>query len=292
MAVATVGAGATAAVAAGPARLAVDAAPLVLSHDGVRYTGDLRVTVRNTGGTTADSVSLLFGVPAGLKYETNNGAGVCVFGPNEVGCGMFGAIEPGERVTYRLSFGAFAAPAARARVTATATLTVSPGSPEGPGAGSDTFAGILRGTTGSIRHPRPYAPATEARTQVTAGPAVVQAQPDVPGTYEVRIPVTVRAGNDIPNDFASVSATAPPGGGFVHTDPSTVCTSVCDVPGSPMWFAAGETRTFALVFSYTPPSLPVAETVTVRVEMRWGAIVQPEAAPARNTATVPLTIAG
>jgi hypothetical protein len=43
-----------------------------------------------------------------------------------------------------------------------------------PGAASDTYAGILRSTTGSIRSPRPYTPSTVARTQVTAGPAAVR----------------------------------------------------------------------------------------------------------------------
>ncbi|GIJ73544.1 hypothetical protein [Virgisporangium ochraceum] len=288
MTVAVVGSGATAAAAAGPARLVVDTAPLVLGHDGVRYTGDLRVTVRNVGGTAADHVSVRLGLPAGLKFETSNGAGVCLFGADDIGCTFFAPVEAGARVTYTLTFGAFAAPAVRARVTAEAAITVTPGDPGSPGAASDRYAGILRGTTGSIRNPRPYAPSTEARTRVTAGPAVVQQAAD---GYEVRIPVTVRAGADIPNDYAAVWTTTPPGGGFVHTEPSAVCAGSCMVPGQPTWFAAGETRTFTLIFSYTPPALPVAETVTVRVEMRWGANGQPEAAPAQNTATVPLVIA-
>lgn len=287
MTVAVVGSGATAASAAGPARFVVDAGPLVLAHDGVRYTGDLRVTVRNVGGTAA-TVSMRLGLPAGLKFESSNGGGVCMFGENEVGCSLFAPVEAGGRTTYMFSFGAFAAPAVRARVTAEASLTVTPEGAGSTGTASDTYAGVLRGTSGSIRHPRPYAPGTEARTVVTAGPAVVQKLGDA---YEVRIPVTVRAGNDIPNDFGSVSAVTPPGNASPRTEPSAVCTSTCDVPGDPMWFAAGETRTFTLVLSYTPASLPVAGTVTVRVEMRWGALGQPEAAPARNTATVPLTIA-
>jgi hypothetical protein len=287
--------GSTAAAAAGkaagtgPAKFTVDAGQLVLSHDGARYTGTMRVTVRNTGGEAASSTSLRIALPAGLKYE--GGAGVCLLGSAEVRCDSFETVEPGARATFTLSFGSWAAPAARARVTASATLTAAPGGAGSAGAASDTYAGILKSTTGSIRNPRPYTPSTVARTQVTAGPAAVQEVPSTTGLreFQVRIPVTVRAGNDIPNDLGMVRTITPAGSGFVGTDPSTVCASTCEVPGG--WLGAGEVRTFALVFTYSTATVPVNETVTVEVTMNHAGVTQPEAAPAANTATVPLVIA-
>jgi hypothetical protein len=235
---------------------------------------------------------LRIGVPAGLQFLGSDG--VCLpsgGAPDETVCGMFDAIEPGAQKTYTVAFASSAAPSARARITAAADLTVSPDTDGGPGAASDTYAGILKSTTGSIRHPRPYTPSTVARTQVTAGPAAVQELPGTPGTreFEVRIPVTVRAGNDIPNDRGVVSAIAPAGSGLPHTEPSAVCTDVCELPGG--WMAAGETRTFQIIFTYSTTTVPVNETVTVEVGMIYRNIAQPEATPAHNTATVPLTIA-
>jgi hypothetical protein len=298
LAMAALSVGGTAAAAApagqlaqarGPATFVVDAGPLVLNHDGNHYAGNLPITVRNTGGEAAQSTALRIGVPSGLKFIGSDG--ICTFGVDEVFCDLFGVIEPGARQTFSVSFGAWAAPAARARITASAGLTVTPNSAGQPGAASDTYAGVLRGSTGSIRNPRPYAPATVARTEVTAGPASVTELPGTTGTreYEVRIPVTVHAGNDIPNDFGQVRTTAPEGSGFVRTDPSTVCGSTCDVPGD--WLAAGNTRTFAIVFTYSTATLPVDETVTIEVFMSRSGSAQPEAAPARNIVSVPLTIA-
>ncbi|WP_204010159.1 hypothetical protein [Virgisporangium aurantiacum] len=275
--------------ATGPAKFTVDTAPLVLSHDGTHYTGDLRVTVRNVGGEASENTMMELGLPAGLRFNSSDG--VCTFGEARVYCAMFGGIEPGARKTYTLSFGSWAAPSARARITSVADLTVTPDGEGATGAASDTYAGILKSTTGSIRHPRPYAPSTVARTQLTAGPAAIRELPGTAGTreFEVRIPVTVRAGNDIPNDFGVVRIAKPEGTSLPHTEPSAVCTLDCEVPGD--WMAAGETRTFDIVFTYNPATLPVDEKVTLEGVMNHGGLIQPEATPARNTATVPLTIA-
>jgi hypothetical protein len=267
------------------ARFRVAAGPLVLTHNGSRYEGTMRVSVRNVGTQGASGALLSLGVPPGLLFLGVTDGGGCV-GLDPVQCVLFTPLEPGARTTYTMSFGAFAAPARHARRSAAATVTVTPSGQSGPAVGgSATYSGLLRGTTGSIRRPRPYLPATTPDAAVRAGTPVVE--PDGTGAYAVRIPVTVRSKTDAYNSGASVQISAPPGSSFPSLDPPSVCTSSCIVPGG--WMGSGETRSFAVVFTFRPANGPGRYPVTIRAAMLGGN--QPDANPDDNVVTVDLIVA-
>jgi hypothetical protein len=277
------GAGVAAAETPGAARFRVTAGPLVLSHDGGRYTGTMRLTVRNIGGAPADGASMLLGVPAGLRF-LGVSDGVC-FGVEPASCGLFTVPAPGERVTYTVSFGGYAAPARYARRTDRATVTVTP-SGTTAGGGSASFTGVLRGTSGTVHHPRPYRPATTYDAAIrAAGTPVVE--PEGSGGYAVRIPLTVRSRTDARNEGAIVWITGPEGTGFPSVDPPAICMSACAVPGG--WMGAGESRSFAVLFTLRPVG-PGPYRVTIRAAMANG-VEEPDRTPADNVVTVDLSIA-
>jgi hypothetical protein len=277
------GAGVAAADTTAAARFRVTAGPLVLSHDGTHYTGTMRVTVRNVGHAPATDASLSLGVPPGLKFLGVDNGGGCI-GANPIGCTLFDPPAAGKRTTYTLSFGSYAAPARFARRTDSATVTVRPGGTTAV-AGSANYNGVLRGTSGTVRHPQPYHPATTYDAAILAEIPLVD--PDGTGGYNVRIPLTVSSRTDAANDGAFIVITRPEGSGFPSVDPSAVCTGGCEVPGG--WLAKGETRTFAVLFTFRPVG-PGPYVVTIRVGMNVFP-EQPDDTPDDNVVTVDLNIA-
>jgi hypothetical protein len=276
------GAGVAAADTADAARFRVTAGPLVLSHDGTHYTGTMRVTVRNVGGAPATDASLSLGVPPGLRFLGVDNGGGCM-GADPLGCVLFDPPAPGKRATYTLSFGSYAAAARFARHSDAATVTVKPGG--AAGAGSASYTGVLRGTSGTVRHPRPYHPATTYDAVIGAGTPIVE--PDGTGGFNVRIPLTVRSRTDAANDGAFIVINAPEGSGFPSVDPSAICMSGCAVPG--FWLAKGESRSFALLFTFQPVG-PGPYPVTIRAAMN-AFPEQPDVTPDDNVVTVDLNIA-
>ena len=272
--------GAATAVDAGP-RFRVTAGPLILRHNGTRYEGTMRVTVRNVGTEATSGGVLSLGMPPGLTFLGVTDGGGCV-GANPIGCGLFRSLEPGERTTYTLSFGAFAGPARYARRTDNATVTVTPNGGTGE---SVSYAGVLRATLVSLRKPRPYRPDTGYDAGISAGTPVIE--PDGTGGYGVRIPVAVRANTDAYNSGAVVTITAPAGSGFPRLDPPGVCTSACEVPGG--WMAKGESRSFDVVFTFRPAGSG-RFPVTIQTRM-VGDPDQTDRNPADNVVTVDLIIA-
>jgi hypothetical protein len=277
------GAGVADADTADAARFRVTAGPLVLSHDGTKYTGTMRITVRNVGHAPADGATLLLGVPAGLRFLGVDNGGACMLG-DPIGCALFDPPAAGQRATYTLSFGSYAAGARNARRTGSATVTVKP-SGETASAGSASYAGVLRGTSGTVRHPRPYHPATTYDGVIGAETPLVE--PDGTGGYNVRIPLTVRNRTDAANDGAFIVITAPEGSGFPSVDPTAICMSGCEVPGG--WLAKGESRSFAVLFTFRPVG-PGPYLVTIRAAMN-AFPQQPDVTPDDNVVTVDLIIA-
>ena len=276
-------------VSPGPPKITIETEGPVLSHNGQKYFGTMIVTVRNRGGQATSARMLRIGLPNGLKLISAYPANDCLsFGTPYVDCLTDEYLAPGDVVTYAVIFASGAAPVERARVTDTKLVTIVPAQSD-PADGE--FAGILRGTTGSVADPVPYTPATTARTVVTAGPAHAEEVKSTTGTpeYAVRIPVTIHAGTDLPNDYAGITISAPPGSGFAQTDPTAdFCTpAVCGIPG---WMAAGETRQFDVIFTYHPPTVPVTATVGLVANMYSGGVAQPEESPAHNSVEVPLVI--
>jgi hypothetical protein len=264
-------------------RFTVSTDRLVLSYNGTRYEGGMRVTVRNVGTERAAGGDLRIEVPPGLRFTGVTDGGGCTGIVPVVYCPLFVTPEPGRSHSYTVSFGSYAKPERFARRSAPATLTVTPSFTDA--GASARFAGVLRATTGSVRHPRPYRPATERDAVITAGAPVVE--PDGTGAYSVRIPVTVSSRTDAYNEGAllQVSGTYE---GFPRLEPPGVCLSLCEVPGG--WIASGERRQFDVLLTMRPAG-PGVYPVTLRTAMDANGSEAPDRTPGDNTVTVAVTIA-
>ena len=258
---------------------------LVLSYVDGRYTGQLPVKIRYTGSAPVRYTGVQFQIPAGLRLVRTNDydIGACIGPQSDMYC-LGPAFEPGQVRRYSLTFESWAAPQTRARITGTGTITVVPkeiGNPDPAGAtAADTFRGLLKGSTGSLRHPTRYTPSTSYDFTISSGATSVQSNPD--GTLLVTVPLTVRNTTDAPNTDAWVAFTLPSGVISWQLDPSAVCTSGCAVPGDAV-MVSGEERTFQLLLTLAAGTLPgtYAGTVSVTVSAEAGPVV--DATPADNT---------
>lgn len=283
------GFGGVAAASAAPTGFVVDAGRLVLSSGAAHYTGAMAVSVRNSSRDPADA-RILVTEPPGLRFL---GMGITV--PCMVMEGYWECIVSpfagGERRTVTLNFGSYAGPERFARVTAAATVAaVTPGATP-DAAATDSYAGVLRSVSGSVRHPRFYTPSTAYDLALAAsGDAVVTG--DASGAV-VGLPLVASDRTDAANDGAFVGVTIDGQRIMVlRVEPSAPCTHVCPVPGESDWMAKGEVRNFAL---FTMPAEIPAGTHLVQASGFMG--LRGEAAvdltPENNivdfTVTVPAT---
>lgn len=252
-----IGAGGVAAASTTSSGVAVHAGDLVLSSTAGTYTGDLAVTVRNFGSSPVPDAVLTLHVPAGLRFTGLTGGGGCT-GTSDVTCGL-DPFAAGERRTVTLSFGSYASPANVARVTERGTVTVAGGG----STAASRYDAILKSSSGSIRHPRPYRPSTAYDLAMRAGgdPVVTR---DASGV-SVRLPLVAQDRTDAFNNGASVGV-AIDGSDltiFPSVDPPAPCALTCPVPGDRDYLASGEVRSFAVLF--TLPADTAAGTYVVRV---------------------------
>jgi hypothetical protein len=264
--------------------LTLHAGDLVLARAAQQYSGTMAVTVRNTGSSPVSDAVLSLTVPAGLRFTGITGEAGCV-GTSAVSCGL-DPFAAGEGRTITLSFGSYAGPATFARVTERGTVTVTGG---GSSAASQ-YAGILRSVGGSIRHPRPYRPSTAYDLALRAGGSAVVTR-DASGV-SVRLPVVAKDRTDAVNDGASIGVAVDGSDTtiFPSVDPSEPCSTVCPVPGND-WLAAGEVRSFGLLF--TLPADTPAGTYTARVhgDMNAGTATPPtDLTPQNNTVAFTVTV--
>ena len=244
------------------------------------------MSIRNLSSTT------VFGdfeieIPAGLTVITLDGASACFGSRAHWSCGMNSAMGPGELRTVTVYFGSFAAGERYARITAPGKVTAAPSGTTTRNAWeSDDYAGILRSTTGSVRHPRPYQPSTVPDLALTAGSTVVTR--DDTGTYLVRVPLTVQDRNDAFNIGAYLRIDAPEGHGFPHVEPTAICIGVCDVWGG--WMASGESRDLAVLFTMPSGTAPGSYQVTVTGTMNENNGTPADVTPENNAVTASFTI--
>jgi hypothetical protein len=263
----------------------VHAGDLVLSRAAGTYTGELAVTVRNSGASPVADAVLGLHVPAGLRFTGLTGGGGCT-GTSDVLCGL-DAFAAGERRTITVSFGSYAGPARFARVTERGTVTVTGG---GSTAASG-YTGILKSSSGSVRHPRPYRPSTAYDLAMRAGGGPVVTR-DASGV-SVRLPLVAQDRTDAFNDGALVQV-AIDGSDltiFPSVDPPAPCVLSCPVPGPRDYLTAGEVRSFAVLF--TLPADTAAGTYVARVhgDMNAGTGTAPaDLTPQNNTVAFTLTV--
>lgn len=261
----------------------VSTGPLILSHNGTRYEGSMRLTVRNVGTERAVGAGLRIDLPPGLRFLSVTDGGGCPTLETVAWCALFVTPEPGHSSSYTVSFGSYAKPERFARRSARGTVTVTPDLTDA--GGSAAFTGVLRATTGSLRKPRPYRPATERDATITAGAPVIE--PDGTGAYSVRIPVTVGSRTDAYNEGALLQVSGAYEG-FPRLEPPAVCLNVCQVPGG--WMASGENRRFDVLLTVRPAG-PGVYPITLRAAMDANGSEAPDRTPADNTVTVAVTIA-
>jgi len=262
---------------------------LVLTHDGTHYLGNLRVSVRNLGSAPVSYGDFSVDIQAGLTMIGLDGVVTCMGFFPHADCVIDGTIEPGKAKTVTLTFGSFAAPERFARITGAGRVTAKPSGTSNPGPlATDDFAGVLRGSNGSVRHPRPYQPSTVSDFALTSGAPVVT-RDEVSGEFLVRAPLTAQDRTDAFNVGGAVDFSLPAGAGFRGTDPSAVCAGVCDVPGG--WMASGESRDFAMLFTMPAGTAPGTYQATFSGYMNTNSGTAPaDATPANNSVTVTFTI--
>lgn len=278
------GVGGGVATASTSAGFSVRAGDLVLSRAAGQYTGTMQVTVRNNSQNPVTDGIISVKVPAGLRFTGLTGGLGCV-GVTDVSCGL-DSFAAGERRTIALSFGSYAGPARFARVTERGTVTVTGGG----STAASKYTGILKSTSGSVRHPRPYRPSTDYDLVLRAGGEPVVTR-DASGV-SVRLPLVAKDRTDAFNDGASIGVAIDGSDSTIipSVDPSEPCTSLCPVPGV-SWLASGESRSFALLF--TLPADTPAGTYVARVhgDMNAGMITPPaDLTPQNNTVAFTLTV--
>ncbi|MDZ5444712.1 hypothetical protein U2F26_18510 [Micromonospora sp. 4G57] len=288
---------AAAAPAGGGLDADVSVGRLVLDPTERGYRGDLPITVTNLGRVdTYFSVTIVEPVagsignlspdsPCGFQGLQDNRRVVncLVPGPN---------LKPGERRTFSVAFQALTTPRDVA-MTATGgqvSVNVGDGSPEV--ADGESFVARFRSTSGSLRNPVPYVQDSQARASITtAGAATLVRQED--GSYQGRLPVTVRWSGDAAHDFLYVDATSLPAGVAIWgTDPQDLPSFFTNfvVPGGR--FMAGEERSFDVLLRAEPGTTAGdLGSVTFELSTRWDSIAVADADPADNAATFNVTAA-
>ncbi|MEW2141563.1 hypothetical protein AB0869_01955 [Micromonospora vinacea] len=281
----------TAALASTGAPAAISAGRLVLEPTGNGYRGTVAVTITNRS-RAADYYSILVTEPVAGSFDGLVPGGPCIQAdPVEnrrvIACSVSGPdLEPGERRRLDVAFEVLTAPRPYAMTAAGGRVEVMPGRTQQVAAGRD-FTTLFRATNGSLRHPRHYVQDTSANASLTAGADALTLTRQADGTYAGRLPVTVRYAGDAAHDYLAVQATLPAGVEIAGTDPqdSPSFGGFFDVPGGRM--AAGEERTFAVLFRTSPDTVAGdLGSVDLVLSTRYGAGEVADAAPADNNVRV------
>jgi len=272
------------ATSASPAGLSVRAGSLVLSRAAQQYTGTLQVTVRNNSKSPMTDGTLTIKVPAGLRFVGLTGESACVGDlTDSVSCGL-NSFAAGERRTIAVNFGSFAGPERFARVTERGTVTVTGGG----STAASKYAGILKSTSGSARHPRPYRPSTDYDLVLRAGGEPVVTR-DASGV-SVRLPLVAKDRTDAINSGGTIGVTVNGSTIIPSVDPSAPCTSLCPVPGTD-WLAAGESRSFAVLFTLPADTPAGTYVVQIHGDMNAGTGTPPaDLTPQNNTVVFTVTV--
>ncbi|GAA3343019.1 hypothetical protein GCM10020358_40130 [Amorphoplanes nipponensis] len=94
------------------------------------------------------------------------------------------------------------------------------------------FPALFRSTSGSVRNPQPYVPATTGALAVTAADVTLTRQAD--GTFAGRVPVTVRNDGDVAHRELWTEVAVPAGlDGWPAVEPSDVCVGAGRLPVPP-----------------------------------------------------------
>lgn len=284
---------APAAPTADPASLTLG--QLVLDPTGRGYRGALPVTVTNDSGADGHFHIRIVEPVAGSIRRTDP-QDVCTYGPlvenrRSLYCDVPGGVlEPGEQRSFSVGFEVLATPRTYPMIARGGTVEV------GLSDGSDTvtdltgYSARFRSTGGSLRNPVPYVPDTQAKAAITSVGAVTLT-PQADGTFQGRLPVTVRWAGDVAHDMLHVDATTLPAGVQIWgTDPQDLPSFFTSfvVPGDR--FMQGEERTFDVILRAPEGTVPGdLGSAVFRLTTDWNGDPVVDAAPADNTTSFTVT---
>ncbi|MEV6632985.1 hypothetical protein AB0M54_19775 [Actinoplanes sp. NPDC051470] len=193
--------------------VAVQAAPpsvsdqIVMEPGAYGHTGRLRVTFHNPSNDV-QWVSFRVTEPIRDSLRTGEDVNCLAVGREPDGravnaCDLWDGIQPGATRIVDLRFASPSKPEAFAQITPDpAVLDLGGGTPI-------RVPTVFRSTTGSLADPVPYQQDTVADVSLTAGDVTLTRQAD--GTFEGRVPVTVRNNGDAQN-WGAVTEVALPAG--------------------------------------------------------------------------------
>ncbi|MET8906255.1 hypothetical protein [Micromonospora sp. NPDC004551] len=191
-----------------------------------------------------------------------------------------GELSPGEQRTFTVDFQVLTTVQPYAMKAGNGELAVKVGGAE---VTDENFTTRFRSTTGSLADPQRYVQDRQPDAAVTvSGDLTMVRQPD--GTFEGRLPVTVRYDSDAAHGGMSiVGVNLPASFGYPW---SQECSHEC-VPGGE--FMEGEERTFDLYF-FASADTPIGDLGQAGVEVKALRLDgYPDSDPADNVATFSIT---
>ncbi|MCM0675865.1 hypothetical protein NCC78_14375 [Micromonospora phytophila] len=282
---------AAAAPAGGGLDADVSVGRLVLDPTERGYRGSLPITVTNRGAAdTYFSVTIVEPVAGSIGHlSPDSPCGFQGLQDNRrvVNCLVPGPdLKPGERRSLSVAFQALTTPQDVAMIATGGEVSVNVGDGNPAIADRESFDARFRSTSGSLRDPVPYVQDSQARASIsTAAAATLVRQED--GSYQGRLPVTVRWAGDAAHDFLFVEATTLPAGVRIWgTDPQDLPSFFTNfvVPGGR--FMPGEERSFAVLLRAEPGTVPGdLGTAIFQLDTQWDGNVVADADPADNTAS-------
>ncbi|MFF0469209.1 hypothetical protein ACFYPX_17465 [Micromonospora zamorensis] len=282
---------AAAAPAGGGLDADVSVGQLVLNPTERGYQGNLPITVTNRGrADTYFSVTIVEPVAGSIgNLSPESACGFQGLQDNRrvVNCSVPGDnLKPGERRSFTVAFQALTTPRGVAMIARGGRVEVNVGDGSEAIGDAESFAARFRSTSGSLRNPVPYAQDSQARASIsTAAAATLVRQED--GSYQGRLPVTVRWAGDAAHDLLFVEATTLPAGVQIWgTDPQDMPSFFTNfvVPGGR--FMAGEERSFDVLLRAEPGTVPGdLGAATFQLDTQWDSIVVADANPADNSAS-------
>ncbi|MEE6260459.1 hypothetical protein [Plantactinospora sonchi] len=194
-----------------------------------------------------------------------------------------GELQPGEQRAFTIDFQVLTEIKSYAMSAGNGRLAVKVG---GEVVADESFRTRFRSSTGSLRDPRPYVRDQQPESGITAGDLALVRQPD--GSFEGRLPLTVRYDSDAPHSGLYVITRDLPTGVYeTHTVPSDGCAHFC-VPGGQ--FMEGEARSFDLVF-VAPADTALGDLGEAGIEVQTDvSFPDPDADPSDNVTTFSVTV--
>ncbi|WP_422772861.1 hypothetical protein ACN28C_07750 [Plantactinospora sp. WMMC1484] len=282
-----VAAASTANVAVAAASTANVADRLVLEPTNFGYRGSLQAELTYRGSEPGRATYVIT-EPVPGSYQNLEWGISCYSGGEylpdgrvRVECDVPGGnLQPGEQRTFSVDFEVLTAVRPFAMKAGNGRLAVEVG---GEVVTDETFRTRFRSSTGSLEDPQPYVRDEQPEAGITAGDLTLVRQPD--GTFEGRLPLTVRYDGDAPHTGLFLLTSNLPAGVFeTYTEPNDGCAHFC-VPGGQ--FMEGEVRSFDLVFAASAQT-PLGDLGEAGIEVttetrQWPPV--PDADPSDNLTT-------